>query len=129
MIKHVIKLRKDDILFSEGEPSKAMYIIEHGKIAITKIKKGSKVVLAELEAGDLIGEMAFFDNSMRSAGAKVISPTASLAELPYSSLRQEYKDMPIWIKTIIKSINNNLRTANDRIQYLEDVIKDLIKYN
>ncbi len=127
-MKRVFKFKQGDILFNEGDASEAMYIVETGTIAITKSKEGTKTTLTELKEGDLFGEMAFFDNSTRSAGAVVVSPTASVVELPFASLKQQYEDMPFWIKTIITSTNRHLRSANGRIQELEEVIKNLKGY-
>lgn len=116
----VKKLGKNDILFREGDPSDAMYVIKSGRIAITKAKGSGEIILAEKVGGEMLGEMAFFDNKPRSAGAKALQDTEVIA-LPFSSLHAQFKTFPEWLKAMVKTINGQLREANTRIKNLEAV--------
>ena len=119
MGKRVVKLKKGEELFREGDPSDAMFIIQKGRLAITKNKGKSSITLAELKQGDLLGEMAFFDKSPRSAGAKAASNDTEVIELPFSALNQQYQNLPEWVKAIMKAVNGHLRRANIKIRTLE----------
>ena len=119
MGKRVVKLKKGEDLFNEGDPSDAMYIINKGRLAITKNKGNSSITLAELKAGDMLGEMAFFENAPRSAGAKAVTPETEVIELPFAALKKQYETMPIWVKAIMKAINGHLHRANTKIRQLE----------
>lgn len=116
-------LKKNEILFKEGDASDAMYVIKSGKIAITKVKGSSEVVLAELGAGDMLGEMAFFDNKPRSAGARAMTDTVVIV-LPFRALNAQFKTFPEWLKAVIRSVNNHLRNANQKIKNLEKTAED-----
>ena len=116
-------LKKGDILFHEGDPSEVMYVIKSGKIAITKAKGSSEIVLAELTAGDMLGEMAFFDNRPRSAGARAMIDT-TVIELPFKSLNAQFKTFPEWLKAVVRTVNNHLRNANQKIKNLERTSED-----
>ena len=111
-------LKKGDLLFKEGDASEAMFVIKSGKIAITKAKGSSEITLAELGPGDMLGEMAFFDNKPRSAGARAVQDT-TVIELPFKSLNAQFKQMPEWLKAIVRTVNNHLRNANQKIKNLE----------
>lgn len=111
-------LSKGEILFREGDPSDAMYVIKKGRIAITKAKGSSEIVLAELVAGEMLGEMAFFDNKPRSAGAKA-SIDSEVISLPFVALHAQFKTFPEWLKAMVKTVNSHLRNANQRIKNLE----------
>jgi CRP/FNR family cyclic AMP-dependent transcriptional regulator len=117
------QLKKGDILFREGEPSEAMYVIKSGKIAIMKTKGSSEILLAELGAGDMLGEMAFFDNKPRSAGAKAMT-NAEVIELPFKALNAQFKTFPEWLKAIMRTVNTHLRNANTKIKNLEKTSED-----
>lgn len=119
----VKKLSKNDILFREGDPSDAMYVIKSGRIAITKAKGSGEIILAEKAGGEMLGEMGFFDNKPRSAGAKAIQDTEVIA-LPFASLHAQFKTFPEWLKAMVKTINGQLRDANVRIKNLEAVSSD-----
>lgn len=116
-------LKKNEILFREGDASEAMYVIKSGKIAITKAKGSSEIILAELGAGDMLGEMAFFDNKPRSAGARAIIDTVVI-ELPFKALNAQFKTFPEWLKAIVRTVNNHLRNANQKIKNLERTAED-----
>lgn len=114
----VKKLSRNDVLFREGDPSDAMYVIKSGRIAITKAKGSGEIVLAELKPGEMLGEMAFFDNKPRSAGAKAINDAEVIA-LPFTALHAQFKTFPEWLKAMVKTVNSHLRDANTRIKNLE----------
>jgi CRP/FNR family cyclic AMP-dependent transcriptional regulator len=114
----VKKLGKGDILFREGDPSDAMYVIKAGRIAITKAKGSGEIILAEKKAGEMLGEMAFFDDKPRSAGAKAIADTEVIL-LPFSALHAQFKTFPEWLKAMVRTVNGQLRDANARIKNLE----------
>ncbi len=59
----------NEILFCEHEPGEELYIIQKGKIKITKIVDNNEVLLAVLKPGDIFGEMAILENKPRSASA------------------------------------------------------------
>lgn len=111
-------LKKGEILFREGDASEEMYVIKSGKIAITKAKGNSEITLAELGPGDMLGEMAFFDNKPRSAGAKAITEAAVIV-LPFKALNAQFKAAPEWLKAVVRAVNGHLRNANQKIKNLE----------
>lgn len=117
--KKVVNLKKGDILFVEGDAPDAMYIIQKGRLAITKKKGNTEITLAELKQGDLLGEMAFFDKSPRSASAKAILNETEVIELPFAALEQQFQNLPGWVKSIMKAVNGHLRQANIKIRQLE----------
>lgn len=116
-------LKKNEILFREGDPSDCMFVVKSGKIAITKAKGSSEIILAELGPGDMLGEMAFFDNKPRSAGARAVIDSIVI-ELPFKALNAQFKQFPEWLKAIVRTVNNHLRNANQRIKNLEKTAED-----
>ena len=117
------KLEKGNYLFRENDASDSMYVIKSGKIAIVKSKGNSEIVLAELGPGQMLGEMAFFDNRPRSASAKAVAE-AEVIQLPFKSLHAQFKGFPEWLKAMVKNVNSHLRDANTRIKNLEKASTD-----
>lgn len=114
-----ITLKKNQELFEEGDTPDAMYVIQKGRLAITKKKGNTFITLAELKPGDLLGEMTFFDKSPRSAGARSTMDGTEVIELPFTALDKQWSALPTWVKSIVKAINGHLRRANIRIRQLE----------
>lgn len=81
IIRHLLEnasnkaLEEGDVLFQEGDDSQCMYLIEQGRIAVTKAWQSQDYLLKELSVGECIGEMALFDFSPRSATATALQPT------------------------------------------------------
>lgn len=111
-------LKKGDYLFREGDASDTMFVIKAGKLAILKSKGTSEIMLAELGPGDMVGEMAFFDQKPRSASARASTDT-TIIELPFKALNAQFKTFPEWAKAIMRTVNNHLRNANQKIKSLE----------
>jgi CRP/FNR family transcriptional regulator, cyclic AMP receptor protein len=62
---------KGTVLFREGEPGKEMYVLQSGKVAISKKVRDVEKVLALLGPGEFFGEMAIISNKPRNASAAV----------------------------------------------------------
>lgn len=67
-----------EVIFSEGEIGKALYIILDGSVAIAKKCDGDCAVLAELPAGSYFGELALIDQMPRFATATTQKRTTLL---------------------------------------------------
>jgi hypothetical protein len=66
----------------------------------------------------MVGEMAFFDGKPRSASVKALKDTEVIA-LPYKSLHAQFANFPEWCKAIMRTVNDHLRNANQRLKQLE----------
>lgn len=114
----VRKVTHGDFLFKEGDAPDAMYVIKTGRFDVIKAKGQSEIKLAELGPGAMVGEMAFFDNKPRSASVRATKDSEAIV-LPYKSLHAQFSQFPEWTKAIMRTVNEHLRKANQRIKELE----------
>ncbi|MFZ2727693.1 MAG: cyclic nucleotide-binding domain-containing protein [Methylococcaceae bacterium] len=63
-------LNAGDYLFHEQDTSNDLYLINSGKVEIYKIGSAKKHSVSALGAGEICGELAFLDDSPRSASAR-----------------------------------------------------------
>ena len=103
-----------EYLFREGESGQYAYIVNSGKIEITKISANGEDVLVTLEPPSLFGEMALIDGSPRSASARAKGDTI-ITEVTSAAFDQYIKKNPEAAVRIMKGISENLRTANQVI--------------
>jgi hemolysin D len=103
-----------EYLFREGESGEYAYIVNSGKIEITKISADGEDVLVTLEPPSLFGEMALIDGSPRSASARAKGDTI-ITEVTSAAFDQYIKKNPEAAVRIMKGISENLRTANQVI--------------
>ncbi|MBU1341356.1 MAG: patatin-like phospholipase family protein [Proteobacteria bacterium] len=68
---HFLEVKKDSIVFRQGDLSDSMYIIRTGAVSIYSEKNQAQSFQAELRRGDFFGEMALLSDLPRNADAKV----------------------------------------------------------
>jgi CRP-like cAMP-binding protein len=117
------KVAKDTYLFRDGDAPDAMYIVKSGLLVVTKTKGSSEVILAEIGPGAMVGEMAIFDRKPRSANVKA-TKDSEVISLPYEGLTQQMDSLPVWVKAIMRTMNENLRESNKKIKMLENPNQD-----
>jgi len=67
-----------DIIFLEYEPGDSFYLIQSGRVKISKVVAENEKMLAILEPGDVFGEMAIIENAPRSATAVAVEEVRAL---------------------------------------------------
>ncbi len=67
-----------DVLFREGEPGETMFVIERGSVRVTKEIDGETTILAELQPGDFLGEMAVIAGGIHTTTATATVATKCL---------------------------------------------------
>lgn len=70
---------KDMIIFCENEPGNDLFIVQKGKIRITKLINKTEIQLNVMKPGDIFGEMALLENKPRSASATAMEDCELLA--------------------------------------------------
>jgi CRP/FNR family cyclic AMP-dependent transcriptional regulator len=106
------ELRRGDILFLEGDEPHDLYIVAHGRIAISnRSPDGRESVVALMEPGDLFGEMPIFDNHGRSAGARALEQS-EVVVVPYAPVKQLYKEDPALLWRVVDMLTGRLRNMD-----------------
>ncbi len=111
-----------DVIFREGDVGNEMFIIQSGKVKITKqLKDGVEKTLVILGPGDFFGEMAVIDKDVRSANA-ISQDSSRLIALDEEVFEMHMQTNPKIVKKILKNLTSRLREANQQIANL--MIKD-----
>jgi EAL domain-containing protein (putative c-di-GMP-specific phosphodiesterase class I) len=67
-----IELSSGQVLFREGDAATTAFLIERGSLRVTAERDGVPILLGNLHAGSLVGEMAVLDDSPRTATATAL---------------------------------------------------------
>jgi CRP-like cAMP-binding protein len=102
-----LKLEPGQVVFREGEPGHAMFIVRTGSV---DLKIGDEVV-ETVEQGGIFGEMSLVDPAPRSAGA-VAGPDCSLVMVEGHSFNDLLRRVPGLGLEIMKVMARRLRKAN-----------------
>lgn len=110
-----IKLKANDILLREGEESLSMYLVQEGKLRITRMEGDKEILLGHAHAGEIVGELSFLDHARRSA--TVCAETDCLLfQVPSETMEKVLKANPPWLETFIKTLATRIRKADARIK-------------
>ncbi len=129
--------KQDEMIFCENEPGRELYIIQSGRVKITKMVDGQEVMLAVLQAGDIFGEMALLDNKPRSASA-IVAEDAQMLAINKANFESMVKAQPQLATRLITILSERLWTAyrqlanlmiNDPVGRLFDTLLTLVEKN
>ena len=105
-----ITFNKNQIIFCQGENASVMYDIISGKIGIfTDYQTDKENKIAELEAGEVFGEMGLIEYWPRSATAVALEDGTVLTELGESDLKEYLKDKPEKLLVVMRQLSRRIR--------------------
>lgn len=76
--KFRINYKPGQLIFLEYEPGDSFYLIQSGRVKITKVVAETEKTLDILHPGDIFGEMAIIENAPRSATAVALDDVTLL---------------------------------------------------
>jgi CRP-like cAMP-binding protein len=105
------------VLFTEGDAGKHMYVIQSGRVQLTRRVRGREAHLATLPPGEFFGEMAIINNQPRSATATVIEE-AHLLVLDARTFEAMIRGNAEIALRMIKKLSARLGQANAQVETL-----------
>ena len=106
---------RGDYVFKESDPANELFLVLSGRIAIANTSSdGRESVLALMGPGDLFGEMALFDDTGRSAGARALE-TSEVVSVPFSVLRAYLDGDTKALWSVLGLLVRRLRAADEAL--------------
>ena len=114
----ILVLKRNDVIFTEGDPSDCMYDIRQGSVGIfanygTKEEK----LLVELTQDQFFGEMGIIEGYPRSATAVALDDATELAVITKNDFEDYCKKNPEKTILIMKNMSGRIRDLTQN--YLE----------
>ena len=106
-----------ETVFEEGESGDQMFIIQNGKVRVSKKIGGREHILAVLGKGDFFGEMAIVTNATRAATVKAVSQVELLCFNRDGFVSMINKNPKIALN-IIDKLCRRVQNSNLQIQHL-----------
>ncbi len=97
-----------EIIFREGEKGEVMYVIQSGRVKISKNSSSGDITMATLQSGEIFGEMALFDKLPRSASATAEGDTRILSIDKKKLFSTIWKDPTVVLK-VIETMSGTIR--------------------
>jgi CRP-like cAMP-binding protein len=115
--KFLTHFDEEHVIFREGDEGEDMYIIQTGRVAITKRVKDGETTLAILEKGDFFGEMAILERQPRSASAEMVE-AGDLIVIKGEVFGDMIKTNPEIAVRMLRKYSIRLRETNLRLERL-----------
>ncbi len=104
-----------EVVFREGDASDTCYVVREGHArAIHEHGDGRTITLATFGPGDIFGELAMFEDELRSATVEAIEPISVVAVLGPDMRRLMTEHAEISMRLVI-ALGRRLRETNDRL--------------
>ncbi len=103
-----VAFKAGQVVFQEGDPGKAMYVVNSGRV---ELRHGGRV-LEVVEKGGIIGELAIVDRSPRSATAVALTD-CELVSIERKRFGYFVGQMPYFAVAVMEVMANRLRRRTD----------------
>lgn len=108
-------IKTNEVLFWEGEPGDALYVIDAGHILVERVtEQGDTVAVAVLGPDSIVGEQALLSDDVRGATARAVTPTTvrALNRAAFAELR---RTKPVFDQLLVGLLDGRIRELNDLV--------------
>ena len=115
IFKNTKVVAKGEYIITEGGTSHEMFWVLTGRFLITKMNHdNNNIIIGEVVAGELVGEMSFLDNLPRSASVQALENSEILV-IPHKKFIDVLDHQPRWFKSLMQTMSQRLRDADSKI--------------
>ena len=117
--RKVVKYRRGQVVFSQGDPSGDVRYIQHGEIKLSVISRtGKEAVVAMLGPGDFFGEGALAGQSVRIETATAVAASRVLIIEKDAMVRLLHTESAFSDRFISHMLTRNMRIEADLVDQL-----------
>ena len=115
----VVKYRRGEVVFAQGDPAKDVRYIQKGAVKISVISRiGKEAVVALLSPGDFFGEGALAGQSIRIETATAMGPSSVLAIEKEAMARLLHEEPLFADRFLSHMLSRNMRIEADLVDQL-----------
>jgi CRP/FNR family cyclic AMP-dependent transcriptional regulator len=108
------RFKDKQILIREGDVQQKIFWILSGEVYITRKLADKYKILTTLGKGEIIGEMSFFDKSVRSATV-IAKGDLHVLEFSRENFADIYAASPVWARRLITSLAKRIRLMVEKL--------------
>jgi CRP/FNR family cyclic AMP-dependent transcriptional regulator len=107
-------VRAGELLFSQGEPGEAVYVVQAGRIAIVlATPDGREMVINQMRPGDFFGELALLPGQTHTANAAAREASRVLC-IHNAAFLAELEAQPRFMRYLLDTLAGRLRASSER---------------
>lgn len=104
-----------EVLFSEGDVGREMFIVLKGAVHINRGSGDSAVHLAEFKAGEFFGEMALVGSGLRTGTATVQADATELVAVNQARFVYLVSQQPAFALSVMRLMGRRVEAMNQRL--------------
>jgi signal transduction histidine kinase len=109
-----VSVDSGELIFEEGSPGDALYVILDGELEVAKRQDGQDVVLAVRRAGELVGEMSLLAQAPRSASVRTLRESRLLV-ISQTAFQTLLSCSPSAHLMILRTVTSRLRSTESML--------------
>jgi len=107
---------RQQMIFREGDASDTCYVVRTGHCrAVREHPDGRTITLAHFGPGDIFGELAMFDDEVRSATVEAVDEGVEAIAILGADMRRLMREHPDISTKLVIALGRRLREANERL--------------
>ncbi len=110
-IPEIIRIRRGETIFAQGDPGDCAYLLEAGRVAIHQTIDGKPLELDPVEPGEIFGEMAILDGGRRLATARAAEDSV-IARLRTTGFHHRLEGADRFLRALVMMVIKNIRTSH-----------------
>jgi len=103
-----------DVIIHEYEYGETAFVIERGRVEVSRMEDGRRVPIASLESGQTFGEMSLIDEKPRSATVTAVEET-TIREIHRDEFFTHLKEDSGACANLLRQLLERLREADNKI--------------
>ena len=114
----IISVPHEEYFFRENERGTSMYVLEEGRVLVTKMGEGKEYVLAEMGKGDCFGEMSLIDLGPRTASVWALEDCLAIKLTNVNILKIYQHDLEQFVMIQM----NMAREVSRRLRHTDELL-------
>lgn len=120
-VTEVVDYPAGETVIKQGEAGETMYLVIEGEVSVLKENEadgGDEIELDRIGAGDYFGEMALFEDAVRSATIRTAEKSRFLVlhKQEFTEIVREYPQIAL---RICKALSGRMRQLHEKIKHTE----------
>ena len=124
LFKESKKYKAGEVVIHEGDENRDLYILSDGFLEVSVKGENKQIVVSEIAAPEILGEISFLNGSPRTATVSAKSDV-EIFILSYDKVKQELSDIPAWFKMVLLAFTNRMKSCDATIKEYDQKVKKL----
>lgn len=118
-VSQIREFKKDSVLLRQGDKGDALYLVITGRVkAVLLAEDGREVILASMEPGEVVGEMALFDLDEVRSATVIATEDSTLLSLSGKQFLAALRENPYIAVNLIRTLTERLKETSTRVANL-----------